>query len=65
MRHTDKIGSSRPWSGARGGGRGRGDRGAGRGKGGAGKSRGSTDPKSDTRGLKRQGAELGNETTKK
>jgi hypothetical protein len=65
MRHTDTIGSSRPWSRARGGGRGRADRGTGRGKGGVGTSRGSTDPKSDPRGLKRQESELGNETTKK
>jgi len=57
MRLTDKIGSSRPWSGARGGGRGRADRGTGRGKGGVGNSRGSTDPKSDPR-------KLGNEPKK-
>ncbi len=56
------LGTSRPWSGARGGGRGKGDRGAGRGRGDAGPNRTATP---DPRGLKRRGSDLGSGTSKK
>jgi len=55
-----KLGTSRPWSGARGGARGRGDRGGA--GGGSGSSRAAMP---DSRGKKRPGSELGNETAKK
>ena len=56
------LGTSRPWSGARGGGRGRGDRGAGRGRGDAGPNRSATP---DSRGVKRPGSDLGSGASKK